>query len=253
MTSSRPTFFFTLLALILSLGSWALNPMSAKSFSFADEFYFLGIPNGKNVLSCLWFILLGMYGLACRPRFDLGREVLVSMALACASLVFMGAFGAWYHLDPNHLTRLCAHLAMALVVMNSAFALTSAQLPLKATWWIFGTSQLIAITTAMYEYMYDDKRHLLMSKVFLLLLILFSFVRIWKVNYSKYLIRCLILFILSFICDFYDAEICRFSAYLISGHTIQHLLWTIAGLSLLKFFIVIKPSELNSPAISKPI
>lgn len=252
MTSNRSTFFFTSLALILGLGSWALNPISAESFTFADEFYFLGIPNGKNVLSSLWFIVLGIYGLTCRPRFDLGRDVLVSMALACASLVFMGGFGAWYHFDPTPLTRLGAHLAMALVVMNSAYALTSAQLPLKGTWWLFAASQLIAILTSIYEYMYDDKRHLLMSKVFLLLLILFSFVRIWKVSYSKYLIRCLSLFLLSFICDFYDEEICSFSAYQISGHTAQHLLWTIAGLSLLKFFIVIKPSELNSPTPSKP-
>jgi hypothetical protein len=251
MTSNYPTFVFTSLAVILSLGSWTLNPISAGIFTFADEFNFLGIPNGKNVLSCLCFIIVGIYGLTCRPRFDLGREVLVSMALACVCLVVMGSFGAWYHLDPTHLTRLAAHLSMALVVMNSAFALTSAQLPLKGRWWLFTASQLIAVMTAVYEYAYDDKRHLLMSEVFLILLILFSMIRVWKVSYSKHLTKCLVLFSIAFVCGWYDAEISSFSAYMISGHTAQHILWASAGLFLLRFLVAIKPSELNHPLLPK--
>ncbi len=247
MTPSHPTVLFTSLAIMLGVGAWALNPLEAQLVSYADEFSFLSIPNGKNVLSGILFMFVGVYGLTRRPRFDLGRDVLVSMALACISLMAMGGAISWYHFAPTLLTRLIAHLVMSLAIMNTAFALVSAQLPLKGHWWLLISCQAVAVATPMYEYWYSDKRYLLMSEVFLVLLVLFSLIRVRSVHYSRYLSRSLIALCLSPLCDYWDQSISKASSYLISGHTLQHLLWSLSALLLLRFLIVIKPSELNAP------
>ena len=246
MTDRHPTILFASLACILILGSWALNPIEANGLSYADQFSFWGMPNGKNVLSCLSLLILGIYGLTCRPRFDLGREVLVGLALACLGCFFLGLFGVWHHLEPQVISRWASHLALSLCVMNAGFALVAAQLPLKGSWWLFGLCQFIAIFNASFEYLFNDKRFLLMSQAFLAVLILFSMLRVWRLNYAKQLYYSLLLFLLAFVSNYFDQEILQGSQYIISGHSLQNLLWSIAGFFLLRFLIVIKPSDLST-------
>lgn len=246
MTEKNPTILFACLALIVAIGSWALNPIEAGSLIFADQFSFWNIPNGKNTLSCISLIILGIYGLTCRPRFDLGREVLVSLALACVSSVFLGAFAIWHHIDPYLLSRWAVHLALALCIMNAGFALVIIQLPIKSPWWLFVVCQLIAIFNASFEYVYDDRRFLLMSQTLLALLVLFSIIRLWRLSSAKLLSYSLALFLLAFVSNFFDQKILQGSAYMISGHSLQHLLWSFAGFFLLRFLIIIKPSDLNT-------
>lgn len=247
MSLNHPTFFFTALALILGLGAWSLSPIEACQYNYADQFNFLHLPNGKNVLSCLSFLIIGAYGLSSRPRFDLGRDVLVSMALCCAGLVAMSGLLAWYHYEPNLASQFAAHLTMALVVMNASFAVVSAQLPLKGRWWLFVACQLMAIGSTSYEYVYNDRKYLFMSEVFLVLLLLFSLVRVWRLPLAKQLLLSLSALVSSFVLGLFDHEISKLSSYMISGHTLQHLTWALGGLFLLRFLICVKPSEINSP------
>ena len=244
MTEQHPTLLFASLAFILILGSWALNPIEANGLSYADQFSFWGLPNGKNVISCFSLLALGVYGLTCRPRFDLGREVLVGLALACVGCFFLGLFGVWHHLEPQVISRWAVHLALSLCVMNAGFALVAAQLPLKGTWWLFGLCQFIAIFNASFEYLFNDKRFLLMSQAFLAVLILFSMLRVRRLSYANHLYYSLFLFMLAFISNYFDHEILQGSQYIISGHSLQNLFWSIAGFFLLRFLIVIKPSDL---------
>ena len=245
MTPSHPTALFTALACMLGLGAWSMSPLEAPLTPFADEFSFLGISNGKNVLSGLSFLIVGFYGLTRRPRFDLGRDVLVSMALSCVGFVAMGGLVTWYHYDPSLVSRLSAHLAMSMVVMNGAFALISAQLPLRGRWWLLVASQFIAFGTASYEFWYEDKRYLLMSQLFLVLLVMFSLVRVWRHEYSRLLAYALVTLGVSALCGYLDRPILKMSAYSVSGHTLQQLLWSLAGLLILRFLVVIRPSELS--------
>lgn len=246
MTPSHPTAVFAALACMLGVCAWVMSPLDAPLAPFADQFSFLGITNGKNVLSGLSFLLVGLYGLTRRPRFDLGLDVLVSMALSCVGFVAMGGLVAWYHYDPSPISRLSAHLSMSMVVMNAAFAIASAQLPLRGRWWLLIACQAIAVTTASYEFFYSDKRYLLMSEVFLVLLVLFSWIRVWHHESSRLLAYGLASLGLSGICGYWDQTISKLSSYFVSGHTVQHLLWSLAGLLLLRFLIVIRPSELSS-------
>lgn len=246
MSPKHPTFYFTTLALILGVGAWSLNTIEANALSYSDQFHFLYLPNGKNVLSSITMILVGIYGLTRRPRFDLGRDVLVSTALCCVGLVAMGVSMAWHHYEPTVNTRFAAHITMALVVMNASFAIISAQLPLKGHWLLFAACQLIALGSATYEYFFSDKKYLLMSQAFLILLILFSLIRVWKLPVSQQLLLSLAVFLCSFILGILDHEISKLTVYLISGHTLQHCFWALGGLFLLRFLICIKPSEINN-------
>lgn len=254
MNPAHPTLIFTVLACILGLGAWALNPIDPAPLNFADTHTFLGITHGRGVLSSLLLTLVGALGLLGRPRFDHGLDVLVSMVLCCLAMIGAGGAGAWFNLVETNLARSVTHGLLAMALMNASFALISSQLVLRGRWWLLGSLQGLAITTVLYQHVRDDQRFLLMSEVFVLLLMIFSLLRVWRLSASIYLLICTTSLGIGWVCGVYDMEIFLSTHDVISGRTLQNLSWGVSGACWLRYFILLRPRELaqllpNSPSV----
>ena len=245
MTPTHPTLLFTSLAVILGLGALLLPPIDPPSSSFADTFTLWGISHGKNVLSAFILTITGIYGLTCRPRFELATEVLTSMVICCIGMVVAGPVGAWFHLSLSSTSFIMTHVIMSLALLNASFAIIATQLPLKGRWWLFAGLQCIALLSVMYEYVYRDQRFKLMAEIFCVLVIIFSLLRVWRISASKYLLWCLLSLCSSWLVGSLDNEISQWSSYLVSGHTLQHLLWAGAGFFWLRYFTLVRPRDLS--------
>jgi len=244
ITPSHPTLIFTILALILGLGAWTLNPIDPAPLHFADQFSFLGISHGKNVISSLILSMVGVFGLMGRPRFDRGRDVLVSMVLCCLAMILAGASAVWFHLVETQLAQSITHGLISLVLINASFALIASQLILKGRWWFLGSLQLLSMITVTYQHFYHDQRFLLMSEVFVILLMIFSLLRVWQLSASIYLLYCTISLGLGWLCGSFDTEISVGTSYVVSGHTLQHICWGLGAGCWLRYFILLRPREL---------
>ena len=245
MTPTHPTLIFTTLAFILGIGAWALNPIDPAPLTFADSFNFLGISHGKNVLSAALLSAVGVWGLMGRPRFDHGRDVLLSMVLCCLGMILAGAAEVWFHLEESQLAQSVSHVLISLVLTNAAFALIASQLVLRGRWWLLGSLHLLSLGTVAYQHVYHDQRFLLMSEVFVILLMIFSLLRVWRLSASTYLLVCTLSLGVGWLCGSFDKEICAGTAYIISGHTLQHLCWVIGAGCWLRYFILLRPRELS--------
>lgn len=244
MNPAHPTLIFTTLAFILGIGAWMLNPIEPAALEVADTFNFLGITHGKSVLSALCLTLMGVLGLLGRPRFDHGLDVLVSMVLCCLGMMSAGGTCAWFHLAETPLARSVTHACLALALTNASFALIASQLTLRGRWWLLGMLQLLALSTVAYQHIQNDQRFLLMSEVFVLLLMIFSLLRVWRLSASIYLLFCTISLGLGWLCGLWDKEIFEQTNYWVSGHTLQHLSWSVSGGCWVRYFILLRPREL---------
>ena len=244
MTPTHPTLIFTTLALILGLGAWTLNPIDPAPLSFSDEFSFLGIVHGKNVLSSLLLSAVGVWGLMGRPRFDHGRDVLISMVICCLSMILAGGSSVWFHLVETQLAQSVTHGLISLVLLNASFALIASQLVLRGRWWLLGSLQLLSVGTVAYQHVYHDQRFLLMSEVFVILLMIFTLLRVWKLSASIYLLFCTMSLGLGWLCGAFDIKINVATAYMISGHTLQHICWILGAACWLRYFILLRPRDL---------
>ena len=241
---AHPTLVFTLLALMLGLGAWTLNPIEPIPFTFVDQATFLGISCGKNVLSGLLLSVVGVFGLLGRPRFDHGLDVLVSMVGCCLGMILSGAASAWLHLMPSPLTRSVTHACLSFALINASFALIASQLPLRGRWWLLGSLQGLIASTVLYQHFYHDQRFLLMSEVFVILLMVFSLLRVWRLSASIYLLGCTLALALSWFCGVWDTQVFAVTQQIVSGHSLQQFLWAVSGGLWLKYFIQLRPREL---------
>ena len=232
--------------MILGLGALILSPIPMTPLKFADEYSMWGISCGANVLSAFSLTLIGVYGLTCRPRFELAREVLTSMIICCVGILIGGPIEAWLHWTLSAYAQLLSEGIFSLVLLNASFALIATQLPLKGRWWLFSGLQLIALTSVSVEFFESDRRFVLMLEVFSVLVIVFSLIRVWRVDASSYLRWHLVSLSMSWVVGGMDEWILNLTHYWVSGHTLQHLCWSASGFFWLKYFTQVRPRELNA-------
>ena len=248
MNPSNPAAIFSMLALLLIIGSLSLSPIpQPESYhQFADQYSFWGIPNTLNVISNFSFFAVGLYGLLCRPRFSLGRYILLGLITFLIGLILVSFGSAYYHWSPSSKTLLWDRLPMSITFMGISFGLIIAQTKTRSPILLYFVLHLVAVGTTFYWYLFNDLRFYIMCQLFPLLLLLFSAVRLRSYPLSKNLGYCALAYIAAKVCEYYDTEIFELSAQWISGHTMKHITAAIGGFFILRFFLFIKPLELKA-------
>jgi hypothetical protein len=235
----RPFTLLSILLLVFTILLFWQKPMpqTLEYHAFADSRVLLNIPNFWNVMSNLPFFFIGIYGIQKALK---NWSLRSSTTMRCLTLVlsigiFATSFGsAYYHWLPNNDTLVWDRLPMTLMFM-ALFSLVVYDFCGKKvgerTFWI---SILVGIGSVAYWHWTEstgagDLRPYALVQFFPLLALpfLFGFFP-KKVNYGKYILGTAVFYILAKICEYADVAIFEFTKHLWSGHTIKHLLASVA-------------------------
>jgi hypothetical protein len=218
-------------------------PQDTAYHAFADTRTLLGIPNFWNVVSNLGFLVVGVYGLY---QLHITRSLQVEATVkASYILFFVGvtsvAFGsAYYHWLPSNATLLWDRLPMTLAFMALlSFALAEF---LSVTWGRVALLPLFFLGLASVGYWYwgelrgaGDLRLYVLVQFFpmILLLILFTFGQpVFQDNFGYY--QLLAAYVLAKVAEHFDELIAQWTAGVMAGHALKHLLAAIGVWLLLR-------------------
>lgn len=241
--SPLATAFVVLLALV----AWAaFGPVAqlADYHGFADQRRLLGIPRGADVVSNLGFALVAGWGLfALVPR---RRALGAAWPGVCLVLLALGATclgSGWYHLAPDDGRLVWDRLPIALACAGVLAAAATRYAGLKAreageltgflgalavasvAWWRWGPGPV-----------HDLGPYLILQGLPLVLLPLW----LWQARAAYpekgWVMAALLCYALAKGCELADHGVFALSAGVLSGHTVKHLLATLASACLVRCF-----------------
>lgn len=188
---------------------------------FADQRFMFGIAHVGDVLSNLGFLLAGVWALV---RSRTLEQRVFSVAL------MMTAFGsAWYHLAPDNARLVWDRLPIALAC--AALLAESVRESYRvggALWWLLAAA---VASVAWWAWMGDLRPYLLIQLAPLVLIPVLQWEARAELGRRKAFGVAIGLYVLAKVCEVSDAHLFEFIG-LVSGHTLKHVLATMAALVL---------------------
>lgn len=188
------------------------------------------IPNLGNVASNLPFLLVGIAGFVhCRrPESEMGRDAW-SVFFAGTALVAVGS--AYYHWNPNDATLVWDRLPMTVAFMGLFVALMTEYVdPRVERALLLPAIVLGAASVAWWRYSGDLRVYLGVQFGPLLAIPVILALFPSRFTHGRYLVYGLVCYVLAKLAETYDREIFEFTAGLIGGHPLKHLLAAAAPL-----------------------
>lgn len=216
---------------------------------FADQRAVLGIPNGMDVLSNFFFLLIGVLGL----REVLGQLNLVTRASwkwFFLSIALIAPGSAYYHWSPNDATLVWDRLPMSMGFMALYIVILSEHISIRTQKFLF-PGMLTGVLSVLVWVLSGDLRF-----YFWVQFSSFITIPLILVFYpSRYSLKILYpmalgLYALAKVAEAKDGEIFQASQYLLSGHTLKHLL-SASGLGVL--WVMVKVRRERSVAVAAPV
>ncbi|MFK7816238.1 MAG: hypothetical protein AB8B92_07875 [Gammaproteobacteria bacterium] len=231
--------FIVLLILFtfLSLFFIAPIPQDLNYHNFADSRALFGINNFLDVFSNLPFLLVGILGLHYTFK-NWGITSSWSWLVFFVSIFFVALGSSYYHLNPENNTLTWDRLPMAIGFMALFVIVVTDYVHQNLGKWLLLPMCLVGILSVIYWHITDDLRfYAWVQFVSMALLLIIIFV--YKPNHlqPKYLIYAYIFYALSKLTEYFDKQIFEMIDQLVSGHTIKHLLASIATFC---FYILLK-------------
>lgn len=207
--------------------AWAWLPSEDPStyFDFADQRPLWSIPHFFDVMSNLFFALVGGYGIVTCLRVWSKAE---KGYLECFFLVSVGVFStalgsAYFHWDPQPSTLFWDRLPMTVGFASLLTLFLVDQLKIKnhRPWLVILNGVAILAAVNVYWGIGDLRPYLVIQFGFLLLILAMSLIIHQGQIPRKYLLLAFKFYALAKILEVMDHEI--FDAVGISGHTLKHI------------------------------
>lgn len=248
-------FFLTFFTLILILFTFLLPalPQNLDYHNFADCRKLFCIPNFANVVSNIFFLIVGIYGLIYLKQ-NKQNKFIVSSEKYPFYAIFIGliltAFGsAFYHWNPNNFTLFWDRASMTIVAMGFLSMLLSDRISPK-----FGLISIIPllivglVSVIGWEYSEfigkgDLRFYFFITYYPIVMLPILLFFFPSRYTGSYYITEAVIWYALAKTTELFDKPIYNITHSIISGHTIKHILAATAIYSLIRYlkFRKIKP------------
>ncbi|MDT7041595.1 ceramidase domain-containing protein [Candidatus Nitronereus thalassa] len=211
-------------------------PQDSLYHSFADSRPFVGIPNFLNVVSNVFFILVGIIGLLAshsRGGVSVSAHIGTAYKLFFGGVVLIGVGSAYYHVNPNNATLVWDRLPMTVSFMAFLTIVISDCVSPKVgkvlLWPLIG----IGVVSIGYWYVTElwgvgDLRPYVVVQflpIFLIpvMLILFG----TRSLLAPFLWATLGTYLLAKVVEYFDGEI-FFVTEVISGHSLKHVIAALA-------------------------
>ena len=205
-------------------------PQSQDYHQFVDSRTWMTIPNFINVVSNIFFAIIGICGIYSLKNYQPTFEKNVYLVFFAA--IFIVAFGsAHYHWAPDNKSLVWDRIPITIAMMSFVTAIIADRISLPLAKWIWFPLILLGIFSVLYWYTselhnHGDLRLYIFTQVFPCL-----FIPVTLLFYPKhdvYLWLGLFTYIIARISEYYDHFIFNFSMQLISGHSLKHLLMALA-------------------------
>jgi hypothetical protein len=205
-------------------------PQSEAYHNFADKRALLGIPNCLNVLSNVFFLFVGAWGLRTvfrRAQF-LDRRERWPYAMFFVGVTLTAFGSSWYHLNPNDATLVWDRIPMTIGFMSLVAAILAERISVPAGRWLLVPMIAFGVGSVLYwEATEQQGRGDLRPYAFAQfgsLLILLLVILLFPARYTRTydLGVSLALYALAKLLEATDRPI--FTALkFVSGHTLKHL------------------------------
>ena len=234
----RELILFVLLIFSLTI-LLLIEPISQdlRYHVFADTRTILGIPNFYDVISNIPFTIVGVFGLS-QVYIQRNNKNTWSWLILFLSIILVAAGSSYYHLNPNNQSLTWDRLPMAIGFMALFAIVVGDYIYPKLEQWLLLPMCLLGIFSVLYWNITDDLRIYVWVQFFSSGLLLIVII-LYKPNtyITKYLIIAFIFYALSKVTEYFDHAIFSGANYVISGHTIKHLL---AGTATFYFYLLLK-------------
>jgi hypothetical protein len=226
LAQSRPNLALYMAGiLILAMAAYGPIAQPDNYHDFADQRSLFGIAHAGDVLSNIGFLLVAAYGaLRLRGRFD------AAQAMFFAALALTAAGSTWYHMAPDNARLVWDRLPIALAcaaLLAGALPKLRLALPLLAAfaalsvWWWSATGDL--------------RPYLLIQLSPLVLIPLLQWEATAPMAQRRAFGLAIALYVLAKLCEVGDQALFEALGF-ISGHTIKHILATLAAFTLASQF-----------------
>jgi len=239
--SSKRNIGYVLIALItlFSLFLFLSNkPVSQELnyHNFKDFRVVFNIPNFYNVVSNIFFFLVGVVGLYkifCTEKFHLIKEVKAVYVMLFFGAAMIGLGSGYYHLSPDNETLVWDRLPMSIVFMALFSIIIVEFVSIRTGKWLFFPLLIAGISSVIYWYLTEkqgigDLRFYVLVQFYPFVVIpvlLLCFRPLYTHVYAYWILFSL--YGVSKIFEYYDGTVLEYSGF-ISGHTIKHILSALA-------------------------
>ena len=199
-------------------------PQSSAYHDFADRRVLFGIPRFADVISNIVFLAVGLWGLACAPRWEAGEARLPWRILfAATALLCFGS--AAYHLSPSNETLIWDRLAISAVCAALLVALLAENVAPCIQRFGLVPALLLGALSVLYWYWSDDLRLYIWIQLAPFLAIPFL-LGLFPARHSHrvWLLFGLACYGAAKLAEVADDAVFVASAGIIGGHTLKHLL-----------------------------
>ncbi|MDH5535068.1 MAG: ceramidase [Betaproteobacteria bacterium] len=209
------------LALVLSMQPIVDPP---AYHDFADQRAFIGIPNFLDVVSSIPYLLLGIAGLSACHRMQRGSSW-PAWNVFFTGIALVGAGSAWYHWNPSSDTIAWDRLPMTLGFTGLFVAILIDYMSLRLGARLLVSAVLVGLFSVVYGYGYDDLRLYAWIQA-LPLLAISAAVLLYRPTYTRrgHLLLAFAFYALAKAAEMHDREVFTFTAGIVSGHTMKHVL-----------------------------
>ena len=237
----------TALTVLLGVPRFAQDP---GYHAWVDQRVWFGLPNAANVVSNLGFALVGLAGCL---RIWSGRVRFIDGTERLPYLVFFGALAcvapgsAWYHLSPANDTLFWDRLPMSLAFMALLAAVVSDRVGVtagrRALPWLaaLGPASVVYWIASEAAGTGDLRAYVFVQVMALALIPLLLAVTPGRYTRGSDLLVSLAFYAAAMVCERLDAIIFEASGW-ISGHTLKHLLATVAVAGLWRMLELRRPA-----------
>ncbi len=229
---------FLALVLFLVLLFYGRFPQDLNYHHFADQRKMLGIPHFFNVITNLPFLFVGVIGLSVTRKIsDKGLKHIFSVIFIAFLLLTAGS--AYYHLQPNNNTLVYDRLPITVVLMSFFAFIIYERIGPQKGYTAFIVLNIVGLLSVIYWIWTEqagkgDVRWYALVQFFpiiaipLLLLLYKS-----PLAYTKQIVWMFLFFGLAKLAESFDRAIYNFLHQIISGHSLKHLLMTLAGFEII--------------------
>lgn len=218
-------------------------PQQQSYHHFADQRYWLGIPNAWNVLSNIAIALPGFWGLFLlfsrnKVPFIDARERWFWIVLSF-SLILTAIGSSYYHLAPDNARLVWDRLPMTAVFMTFAAALIGERVNVTFGLWVWPVLLAIGFCSVWIWYASEqrgnsDLRFYIGVQAFAILTAIAMLLSPSPYNRNWILAIVILCYGFALFFDVFDHQIYRFTDGVVSGHALKHLFVGLAGFWLIQ-------------------
>ena len=204
---------------------------------FADRRGLFGVPHFFNITTNIGFFAVGIAGIIlCATEKNLGARWAWMTCFTGITLVCFGS--AYYHLAPDNSTLVWDRLPMSIGFMALSVALLADYVNPRLEKFLLAPAIVLGITSVLYWHYTDDLRLYVLVQFLPLLMIPVILLLFNSPSKDRgYLLAALVLYMLSKLAEHYDYAVFSLTGYIISGHSLKHLL---AATALLAVYLMLR-------------